>query len=808
VKRPLSFVWQNLVFAGAPDDVWATFRVQTQSYAGLSGSDKRAVMGALAGFAFSVGADFQLLRVTRSWSPQRYVESLKPAFDPRHGHQERFAEYLASHERALLSRSVVEPEVYLCVRLAPSRAQHPVDWLARQLGLTDSRGITRRRLNELVVEEERVFARVVDFLDADRATTREIQWLIARAFCRGVDEPLLDERWRPQALVVEDDEQEGGARLVPLDADVMRLCEAPINVESRGLRIESDTADSHQALLALGALPESVAFPGRQAELLFAPIEALPFGVDAVFSARWIGNDRAIALARRRLVDADHAYDEESRGEHGPTASAALRPSAARELEEYLTGPERPPLLRATIGLCVAAPTCVELERRVEQLRREYSPVLLHRPLGEQLDLFVSHLPAQRQTVPGYEDVLCCEQLGAMVPTATHAVGADVGLYIGRTLSGSSQPVLFDLTEASRTSRPPAVLCSGTLGSGKTLTAQLLAYQGFLAGSRVVSVDPKGDHRLDELVGAEHVEAVHLRPDDEQRGLLDPLRIGPPDTRADLAYAFLVDLLPAPVPAAWQTELRHAVDSIVAADGRACGEVLAILGDGNEDARDAARAISVHAGSGLLRLGFADPDSRPRDPAERDVISLRIANLTLPLPGTPRSELSSDERTGRALLRLLASYALHLMGDDWTRHKVLVLDEAWMLLGDAAGRALVQRINRLCRSQNATPILATQVLADVSELENLIGALFCFGVETEREARHALELLRMDADDSRLRAQLQGFRRGSCFMRDYEGRVAPVQIEPVDPAILHALDTTPRRSEPAAQRNGRVAVEH
>ena len=50
---------------------------------------------------------------------------------------------------------------------------------------------------------------------------------------------------------------------------------------------------------------------------------------------------------------------------------------------------------------------------------------------------------------------------------ATHAVGSAVGTYIGQTLSGSAQPVLLDLTEGSRTSRPPAILCSGTLGSGR-----------------------------------------------------------------------------------------------------------------------------------------------------------------------------------------------------------------------------------------------------------------------------------------------------------------------------------------------------
>jgi hypothetical protein len=135
------------------------------------------------------------------------------------------------------------------------------------------------------------------------------------------------------------------------------------------------------------------------------------------------------------------------------------------------------------------------------------------------------------------------------------------------------------------------------------------------------------------------------------------------------------------------------------------------------------------------------------------------------------------------------------MGGDWSRHKVLLFDEAWMLLGDAAGRAFVQRINRLCRSQNATPILATQVLADVAELEDLIGAYLCFGVETDAEAARALQLLHLDADAGALQAQLRAFRRGRCFMRDYDGRVGAIQVDPVDPALLDALDTTPRHHD-------------
>lgn len=802
MRQPITFTWGNLVFGRDAEDAWAVYRLAMQSYGGLSAADKRELLARVAGFAFSAEADFQLMRVTRPWSVDAYIDGALSTADARHAHADRLREHLSHHEEALAYRPVARPEVYLAVRLRGGRSpllDSPASWLGapfaeakRALGLTDARAVSRGRLDELLADEERTFSRTSDYLDCDRISSLELQWLISRAFTRGVTEPEVDPHWRPQALVVAE-QDDGDARFVPFEADVLRLLDTPIVLEGRALRVEHEAGESFQAFLVLGALPEVVTFPGRQAELLFAPLEAVGFPVDAVVGARWIANDTAVALTRRKVIDADHAFTEESHGDHGPSAVTAGRPAAARELEEYLTGNERPPLLRTTIGLCVSARSREELEDRVQQLRREYSPIRLHRPLGAQLDLFVAHLPAQLPRVRGYEDVLLCEQLGAMVPTATHAVGADVGMYIGHTLSGSTQPVLFDVTEASRTSRPPAVLCSGTLGSGKTLTAELLAYQSFLAGSRIVTVDPKGDHRLDRLLGEEHVELIELRPGEDDRGLLDPLRVGAPDTRADLAYSFLLDVLPSPVPASWQTEIRHAVDAVVAVDGRTCGEVLDALDSGGTDATDAGRALRVHSAGGLLQLAFARPERMPRDPGIAQATSLRIASLTLPLPGTAKSELNPEERIGQALLRLLATYALHLMGTDWSRHKVLVFDEAWMLLGDAAGRSLVQRINRLCRSQNATPILATQALADIDELDNLIGAFFCFGVETEREAERVLRLLGMDAEDRRLRSQLQSFRRGRCFMRDYEGRVAPMQVDLVDGDLLATLDTTPRR---------------
>ena len=59
------------------------------------------------------------------------------------------------------------------------------------------------------------------------------------------------------------------------------------------------------------------------------------------------------------------------------------------------------------------------------------------------------------------------------------------------------------------------------------------------------------------------------------------------------------------------------------------------------------------------------------------------------------------------------------------------------------------------------------------------------------EARRALELLGLDADDRALVERVRGYRKGRCLMRDIDDRVAEVQIDPVHEHVLQVLDTSP-----------------
>ena len=806
MRAPIEFIYGNCVFARGLDDPWAAFAIDTSSYAWLGEDEKRARMLAMVGAIESLEADVQILRVTRRWPVDRYA-SEQDAGSPPHRRARRG--YLARHASHLAAVAASEPKVYLLVSLRePERdvasfvsrlaGEHPSAWLEglrRAVSLRYRRVMSVAELERARVAAARVQARLSDYLDARQARGAELQWLVRRAFCRGLGEPTIDGLHEPRAVTFE---RNGRAMLAPLEGDVMRWADSCVEQRPRLLRIESERGASWQAHMVLGALPERVDFPSARAELMFAPIESLPFPVDLSLNARFMPNGLAMRVARRRIQDADQILRAESDGEQGVSDLGYARTQEARDLLAYLQAPSRPPLLRATLAIAVAAEDEQELEARVEACRRAYGEICLHRPVGDQLQLFLQHLPGQRSRVAGYDDTLTSEQVAAMMPTAAHAAGSRSGFYLGHTLSGSRQPVRFNLREGSDTDRNATILSVGALGSGKTTLAQKLEYEGFLQGARVIDCDPKGDHRFHLLEDvAPHVESVTLRPDPALRGMLDPLRVAPEHLRQDATVSFLRDLLPLRAEPSWETAVVGAVDRVLRCSGEpTCLEVVRALADGDETDRQVGKALEVYSRSGLTQLGFADPAVRLPPVGHRQVTYLPIRDLPGPQPGARRAEYSQAERVGEQIVRLIAMFAMHLMGAERARLKLFSFDEGWRLLGDPVGRALLASLQRMGRSELAVPIISTQLVTDglVGEresLDSLIGATFVFGLRAEAEAARALTLLGLDAQDRQMRQRLLELDAGRCLFRDHSGRIEAIQVDLVLPSLLRAFSTTP-----------------
>jgi AAA-like domain len=813
MRAPICFTYGNCVFAESVSDAWAAFRVEPSSYEWLGDDGKRARFLGLLGALEAIEADIQILRLARRPQLGRYEAELEDHADRLardEAHATARQAYAREHVRRLVELSPTIPALFVLVSLREperdvasylSRAveRRPSDWwrtLVRACALGDAALLKARDLERFRMRAEQAHARLLEFLPVRPARGVELQWLVRRSFCRGLGEPEVDGLHEPRALVFE---RNGEAVLRPLEGDVLRWADSRIEHHERFLRVESELGTSWQAQLVLGAVPDQLEFPGPRAELMFAPPESLPFAVDLSLNARFLPNELALRVARRRIQDADQIVRAESDGEQGVSDLGYSRSQEARDLLGHLQASSRPPLLRATLAIAVAAADQPTLEQRVELCRRAYGEIRLHRPIGEQLQLFLQHLPAQRTRLSGYDDTFTTEQVSAMMPTATHEVGSRGGFYLGHTLTGSRQPVRFNLREGSDTDRNTTILSVGALGSGKTTLAQKLKYEGFLLGARVIDCDPKGDHRfhlLDDV--APHAECVTLRPDPALRGMLDPLRVAPQHLRHDATVSFLRDLLPTRAEPSWETALVAAVDRVTRGRDPSCGEVVRALREGDAVDRHVGKALEVYSRSGLTQLGFAEPDVSPPALGLRQVTYLPIRDLPGPEPGAARGDYSQAERIGEQIVRLIAMFAMHLMGTERDRLKLFSFDEGWRLLGDPAGRSLLASLQRMGRSELAVPIISTQLVTDTlmgdrESLENLLGATFVFGLRSEAEAARALALLGLDSSRRNLQQVLLELDAGRCLFRDHRGRIEAIQVDVVVPSLLRAFSTTPLR---------------
>ena len=151
-----------------------------------------------------------------------------------------------------------------------------------------------------------------------------------------------------------------------------------------------------------------------------------------------------------------------------------------------------------------------------------------------------------------------------------------------------------------------------------------------------------------------------------------------------------------------ETHIRRAVREALRGQEPRSLDVLELLARADSpDAREAGEALEVWADSGLRPARLREQRRRGADrrPARDDDQGWA---LSLPSPGTARSDYAPSERLGVAVLKLVAAYALRLVSGDRSRAKLLLFDEAWLLLASSEGRRLLDRLNRLGRAENAT----------------------------------------------------------------------------------------------------------
>jgi hypothetical protein len=795
VSLPLRHVHENILIGHGPDRA-AIYRLDPPSYPQLK--SKKAWGAQLAYFAKHIGADFTVLRVNRFTGPDEYVQQALAGHSDRYRTRDAYEQLLATHARRLAGLRFA-PEFYAIVRVKPETdlaftAQFRGDLdsarqrVERVAGVERARPIRAGEVEALLPAEEDAHTILTAYLPARRATVREIQWLHRRAGCRGAREPLLDDHWQPNALVVDGPD---GARYEPVGHELLDLgCD--VREEHGLLEVHCDEGEYWQAFLCAGAMPDSLMFPGAS-ELLFSPLERLPFPVDMALRCEWHANQAAIALVRKKIRDADNVLTEDDESEHGSLSWLPEEDAqAARALDARLRK-DYEPMLRCSIVLALGgAETRKAAKKLVALTRAAYPSLRWHKPAGKQAALFADLLPrADLGSVRGYRDWFTVDQFAALMPVATHDLTAGGGHYFAHVSNGGRRPLLRDLRAAALRNRAAAIAYLGTTGSGKTVAAQHDLLGFLLAGGTAIDIDPKGDHHLDEVPWlAGRSTTIDLNRPDDYVGLLDPLVICGRDMRVDVAHSYLLDLLGARTPFRVSNQVRAAVVDVHETRQPCTNAVVDRLmrPQAGEDAHAAGEALATWARAGLARLAFSDGVAH--DLRRAQLTTIRPRALKLPNSTVAREAYRPIEALSVATLGLLTVFAMGMFDSDRSVPKALLVDEGHFLLDTVDGRRMLSGGVRQGRANYVAVLIASQNIRDPGELVNLIGTVNGFGLETLEEARDLLELLGLDRDDTGLAEEITRNREGHCLIKDIDARIVRARTD-IDPGLLRILDTNP-----------------
>ena len=497
----------------------------------------------------------------------------------------------------------------------------------------------------------------------------------------------------------------------------------------------------------------------------------------------------------RTQMEENEATGDVDRGEDQELADAA------RVLEDYFRQSGEPVLRNVSIIFARQASEASHTYR--DHLQQHWGlevKVLEHR----QHLAFQETLPCGptkfRVEKPFSQDI----SIGAIATsgvTSFSDIGDKEGIWLGTALSDMT-PIWVDPGGASKANTPPAMAVVGESGSGKTFLLQLLATQCAIAGFPVVFINPKPSDSLDGFCAAVGGETISMSNTVHNPGALDPFRFA--RTHADAAqiaasHIKSVLLLEHREELRLDSGMKRAVDAGAACAGEALQDELI-----SDETRE--NIMLLCEGQPLFAQGIS-MTPRPKMGlinsetlgAGRGSLTLVEFDRQLSLPSSmDSSSHSQDERVAMASVRLVCNAALESMFA--AGGGVLILDEAHVMMGSQEGRKIITRLGREGRSQRILPVLATQLLADIMEGDaNMVSHLsrVCvLKMRDPREARAALQLLRLEATEDRLdwltnAGPIRGERGSLGFFRDLNERVSGFTVGPVPKSLEMLFSTNP-----------------
>lgn len=809
IPFPVKYFEGNLVFAqdGA---VYAYYELQTFNYDYRSTDDQLSLHGNLEAFYWNIHAETHALVVPEFQSLEEQRQAMEAGLcddlkETGKEHIQRAIEHLRGKE-------VHQFRFFMGVKLKPTSVKglsflNEISYiwkdfkryLNNQAG-TDAPEIFEEEIHAYRVQEELVFSRLNGYLRGQRVDTADLEWLIRRGFYRGIGETPRRKNWKPKNIPVEIK----GKKAIRPTRDILTLAEGRFDdSHGRNLIVEQHSGGQikkgYMAFLTLSHIPDKAPFPGI--EWLYN-LQRLSFPVEASVRTGTIEYSKALAqvLNKKKELKAEDEHAAES----GVETSYHIMHSRhdANELESNLRT-DKFPLLTTSVLLCVSAASLEELNLRIQLVKDLYSDMMIQVevPFGDQWRGFNEFIPGAKRTITDYMHYMDPAAVAASMIGATRQLGDGKGHFIGMS---NNLPVFFQHDRGpkdKRLSTTASAAFIGSLGAGKSLGANLLAYQALLNGAKVLIFDPKDerghwDEALPELKDMTRV--VTLRASLDDRGKLDPL-VGVTQPSEKLAAAEtakkILQFLARATDGTYEAiVIGKAVDQVLSEAEPSMMKVIDYLRESLKEApekrldslEEIVDVLSYLATSGQGQLLFGDGSQKVIDLSMRLTV-LQVEGLKLP------DESQTDYgRMAIALMMAISDFSRRFSNQSTNEFKLVLFDESWRLAKVREGRDILEELVRTGRSKNAAIYLISQNAKDLlgEEIRSNLGCRFVFRCRDVKEAEAACRILGIEPNEENIET-VRSLPTGTCLMSDLEKRVNELEIRVLEERLFKAFDTRP-----------------
>ncbi|MGL9970958.1 ATP-binding protein [Enterococcus sp. DIV1420a] len=588
--------------------------------------------------------------------------------------------------------------------------------------------------------------------------------------------------------------------------DTLKLGSAKIIEYDEYLEIIQDGTTEYVSYLALSHVTGTVIFPFGS-EFFYYSQSEFDYPVDVSLDIDVLENKSALAKIRGKKMDLKDIDESGLESGHDVANNILEARQMASELEADLED-TKDNMYKISLVARVSASTHEELLKRESEVRSYFDDykMMLETSTGDQLFLHYECFPSGKRTIDDYVQYVEADFIASSGFGATQQLGDNYGIPLGFNVDTGKtvyiRPWLAAQGTAGTNTNALAKALVGSLGGGKSLTENLIAFWSVLFGGLGFLIDPKGERtnwQEDLPYFSQHLKTVNITNSEENLGLLDPFSVMS-NTKDQEALA--LDILTYITGISVRDEkrfpcLQSAVEAVAQREKKGLLFVIDELqAQGNPVAKSLAKHINSFKKLSIAGLLFGNGEKQKALDMSSPLNIALVQDLTLPEKETKMEDYNPSEILSVAIMMILATYSLDFIKLNRAVFKSLGLDESWAWLNVAQGKILGNKLVRAGRSMNAGIDFSTQNTDDLGDekMKNNIGMKFIFRSNDRDEIEKALAFCNLEATDDNI-ARIMSLQNGECLFADIHGNVGIIYVYYWFEDLFHAFDTRPPMEE-------------